>query len=253
MKMIKKIITICAFCVLFLMPVPVSAAEKVIEINMEKAYKNCLFTFDMEHAGVYTVEVVSPKGTTYICEAVDDDTYRCEVSSVEKGMWKATVKSDESDVGLVSVTVNRKKDEETTIADKIKVGKDISGLSMYLKDRTIVVNWLDDTCGKVNARITNIENAQILFSETVFEQGFSYEVAEGIDNVTVSIVPASSANITGAEVTYSVSMENTVNANITFPENEYVNQEVVQAEVRMDESYGFLVFNNGKEIIVENN
>lgn len=250
MKKICKSIVVVFLCALLVgIPCPVAAAEKTIEINMDQSYKNCMFTFDMEFAGKYDIELTSPSGTTYVCEAIDNDTYRCEVATVNKGKWIAVVKCDNDEVGLVSVTVNRKKDEETTVVDTIKVGKDISGLEMYLKDRTVVVNWLDDTCGKVNARITNIENAQILFSETISEQGFSYDVAEGIDNITVSIVPASSANITGAEITYSISMENTVDANVLFPENEYINQEVVQAEVTTGEPYGFLVVNNEKEVL----
>lgn len=264
----KKIIQFLPVVFLiFLFHGDVLAAEKQIEIELSQDYNTCTFTLTFAKSGEYEAQMIAPNGTEYDCSKIDSNTMRCIVEKAAKGVWKAVItrvdnadmefgtpdSPEDDDIGTVKVAAEVTRAGETNVVDNIKVGKDISGLSIYFKNDAIVATWTDINCGNVSVKVVNRDNNEIIKQSTVSqnERYFECELNNTVRNIVISVVPASSSRIEGAESSYEYLVDNHPNAIVTFPDVEYVNTETIKVDVVMNEDYGVYVENNDKKVLEE--
>lgn len=235
----------------------VFAAEKDVKVNLKDVYANCTFIIEFEQEGDYTTKVIAPcdertpqeKMVTYDCSVIDNSSATCTIENVEAGEWVVHVENPEVDeIGKVKVSVSSKKTQQTDIVDRIKIGKDITGLSIYFKDDNVVAEWTDDTCGNVNVTVVNLDTAEIIKSETVSGKVFECPLNEMVKNISVTVVPASSSTIEGAAITYTYAVNNYPDALVSFPDDIYTNKDVVPVHVKLGAEYSIYVEDNGNMV-----
>ena len=159
MKKLKYLIAII-FMVCMLSPVTVWAAEKEVKVTLSKEYSSVTLTISLESPGSYTGMLVSPKGTVYDCVTVDEQTLTCTVEKISPGDWILFINDEfQTEIPKVSVSISAKKANETDVVDtsNITIGKDIVGLKTYFKNDNIVIEWTDDSVGKVNIQVIDLD------------------------------------------------------------------------------------------------
>lgn len=222
-------------------------AKKTVKVEIENEYKSCTFLLRFENESRYKVFVVSPDGEKYACDKIDETTMRCVVEDVEPGTWKIRATSNELDnIGKISVTVNASKAEDKNVISDIRVGKDIVGLHVFMKDDKVCAKWTDDTCGNVQITVKDLDKNEILDKSKVTEREYECSIPEDVKNISVSVVPSQSAGISGAEKVYTINTSvNDMDAEVILPDTYYVNGDSVQAEVSLNLSYGYQIVDNG--------
>lgn len=265
----KLLYSIAAASISMIMfPMIAFASDKTINVNIGKEYAKAEFDVTYENQGNYTATITSPNGKTYEMKNNDDGSSSVIINDVAKGAWKVDVSDNsgtsveatsdsssdggETDIGKVTVTVKALKADESTVqADNIKVAKEIAGLKMYFKDDNFEIEWTDDTVGTVNVTVTNTESQKVIGSKSVSEKSYEVPVTEDVKEVTVDVVPATSADVEGAGEQYILNFNNHPDAAISFEKNEYTNKDKVEAYVTLNKEYGIRFFDNGEEVLDE--
>ena len=230
------------------------AAEKDMSVDLESSYKACTFKLVFINPGTYEASIYSPDGTEYICSKIDEYTMSVNIENLPAGTWSAHITSNSvSDIGKVTMSLVKTKSTSTDIVDSIKVGKDINGLTTYFEDNTFHVEWTDDTCGNVAVSVTNVETSELIANETVSSdiRNFSCDIPSGTNNILLTIVPATSAGIDGAELTYNFEVVNGLNDHITFPDVKYTNESTITAHISSNEPYTYIAYVNDDEVLSE--
>lgn len=254
MNIIRKKLKTIFFSILFLgillLPkIEINAAEKEIDVPLDKEYSSCTVKLEFSTPGTYSATITSPKQEVYEFSKIDDTTMSCIIDKAVSGNWNISISNTSvSDIGKVKVTVTAAKEQDTNLVDDIQVGKDISGLKIFFVDDTINVTWADDSCGDVNISITNLDNGEIIVQESVKEPYFSCELPTDATRITVSVVPSSSANIDGAALVYTYDVNNHPNATVTFPDVAIINTDTISVETVLNSSYGIYVKDNEKNV-----
>ena len=255
MKHLKTKSRLTLFAVLYAVSIlykcdSVNAAEKNVNVNIDKDYANCVFTIDIDVPGNYTGTIVAPNNAMYECAVVDDDTLTCQIEECVKGEWSVSVSDAEQEqIGKIKVTVSTAATKKTDIVDNISVGKDIAGLKIYFKDDDIIAEWTDDSCGNVSVSVTNVDTMEIIDNRIVEEKQYQCRLDPDVKKISISIVPASSASIEGAAITYTYDVNNNPKATVTYPENTYINKEYVPVKIDLQDSYGVLIENNEEKVL----
>ena len=243
----KSILYIVSIIMLsLLIPINVHAAEKNITVELESEYKACTFKLTFETPGEYTASIVSPDGTTYECQRIDDCTMTVAVDKVGIGTWSAHISNDNlSEIGKVSLSIVKAKDTSTDVVDNIKDGKDITGLKTYFKNNTFNVSWTDESCGNVNIAITDIETSELIANETVGdEKSFSCELPSSTNRIMLKIVPSTSASIDGAALTYTYDVVKSLNTEISFESDNFINTNIITAHITAQDAYSYIAYDN---------
>ncbi len=229
---------------------PIYAATKETEVPITKDYTSCTFKITAEESGNYSAYLTSPSGEIYECSVIDDSTLSCMIDKVSAGSWMLTITDDsKSDLPKFSVSIVQTKESDTNaISGSITVGKDINGLSVYLKNDNIVAEWTDDTVGKVNVKVINLDTSETLSNETVAGKYFSCPIPVGTENIMINIVPSTSTNIDGATLSYTFKIDNYPDAVVIFPDYEYTNLDSVPVSVTLNETYSIYVEENNTKI-----
>ena len=251
MKKLKYLIAII-FMVCMLSPVTVWAAEKEVKVTLSKEYSSVTLTISLESPGSYTGMLVSPKGTVYDCVTVDEQTLTCTVEKISPGDWILFINDEfQTEIPKVSVSISAKKANETDVVDtsNITIGKDIVGLKTYFKNDNIVIEWTDDSVGKVNIQVIDLDTNETLANTSVEDKYFECPLGAATKNISVNIVPSSSSNVSGASMTYTYEVNNHPNAVVTLPDMEYTNLGELPVTVECEESYGIYVEVNGAEAL----
>lgn len=251
MKIIKKSIKVFFLLIFLMIPsIEINAAEKQIDVPLDKDYSSCTVKLEFSTPGTYSAAIISPKQETYEFSKIDDTTMSCIIDKAVSGNWVVTINNaSASEIGKVKVTVTAAKEQDTNIVDDIQVGKDISGMKIFFIDDTVNITWTDDSCGDVNVAVTNLDTGEVIAQETVKDLYFSCELPKDTTYITVSVVPSSSANIDGAALTYTYNVNNHPNATISFPDTEIVNTDNIQVEAILNSSYGIYVKDNDTEVL----
>lgn len=263
----KKVLIFVTVVFLSLMlPLTVNAAEKEIEISLPQEYISITFTLTFEKPGLYEAYLIDPNGVQYPCSYIDESTMKCIVEKTPAGTWIAAIsrmgedvyyppeEGDQPDeIGKVKVTAAATRPGDTNVISGIKVGKDITGLSIYFKNDNVVVEWTDINCGAVSVKVVNKDNNEVLKQKVVQDnvRYFECSLAPSVRNIVVSVVPSSSANIEGAAIINEYVVNNNPHAKVTFPNIQFVNKETVDVNVVLEEPYGLLVLNNGSKVLEE--
>lgn len=232
----------------------VYAGEKQMQVVLDKDYEACTFNLTFEEPGDYTAVLTNEKGDSYEYAAIDDTTMSCMVTKAKSGTWTTDITGTQDDIGKVTLKVVTAATNDTNIVDNnISVGKDINGLEMYFKDDSFVVEWTDENCGPVNIKIVNLDTAETICNEKVSDKRYECPIPEGTSNISVSVVPSTSANIEGAALTYTYEVNNHPDATVTYPEQEITNKDKVNAEVTISQPYKVYVEVNGENAGINKN
>ena len=276
--MLKKFVsTIALFMTAFTMMSGVClAAEKDIPVPLGKSYDACAFTITTEEYGYYDITVTSPKGTEYYGTIEGTNTTEVLVKDAVEGEWNVRVStqknaSDDSEtvevgegdaqepaeeelvveeepIGKIKVSVRAINTSSYTIDDDVKVAKDIVGLKMYFKDDNIEVEWSDSSAGNVVVTVTDTQTSVELGKENVKSNSYECAIPSSTKQITVSLVPATSANIEGAVNQYTLDFVNDPDATVVYEDKEYVNTELIPVSVELNDRYGVEFVVNGKVV-----
>ena len=254
------------------------AAKITIEVPDDKTY---YVTIEEPHQEM-------EKGRIYDAEYVDDKKLECIINdTLKQGAWIVHVKTAESsDLSKPSQGENgeeieegdsEKEDSEGTENEpsgetiegvKIKfegsfkkildvnekgditVTNDITGVLMYFKDNTFIVEWTDTTIGDVNIEVVNESNHESLGKKQV--SGKSYELEldpQKVKGIVVTITPAQSENIEGASKTYTIEFKNDPAAVLTYEPVEITNRDTIKLHLSSKGNYAVWVYDNDKEVL----
>ena len=253
---------------MMMFPMIAFASNKTINVNIGKEYEKAEFDITYENQGEYTSTITSPSGKEYDMKNNDDGSSSVIINDVAKGAWKVNVtdaggtsveannddSSDggETDIGKVTVTVKALKADESAVKpDAIKVAKEIAGLKMYFKDDNFEIEWSDDTVGTVNVTVTDTESQKVLGSKSVSGKSYEVPVDENVKEITVDVVPATSADVEGAGEQYILEFNNHPDAAVTFEKKDYTNKDKLETYVTLNKTYGVRFFDNGEEVLNE--
>lgn len=251
-----------------------AASEKIIDVSLPNNYVRCTFYATFENGITRTTTLMSPRGEMYEFspEIGKEDTLKCTVPDVEAGVWKVkavvdtlnesqeespvdehsanddTINEQEDIIGKIIISVKTEDQKIENIEENIKIAKEIVGLKYYWKDDSIVIEWQDETVGNVNITVSDSKTLKVLGKETIKERYYELPVDQNLDEIIISVIPATSVNIKGAEAQYIVKVENNPDAIITFEELEYTNKDTISAVATLNKSYSLVFFNNGKEV-----
>lgn len=233
------------------------STNRTIKVQIKKEFEQGTFDVTVNGGGKYKVTITAPKSsgydddTVYTCSKIDSSLYRKTIESMGKGTWKVKVKAIKGKIkGNVKVTFNSNPTPSTDIIDNIKVGKNISGLEYYMSDRTLHIDWTDETVGTVNITVTNVDNNEQIDSKSVDGMEYNIKIPDNIFAVSVSIVPATSADIDGAAKVFNVDVEHTFLANVLYTKRTATNENSTVATVKFaQDGYGLIVDVNDKEVL----
>lgn len=222
---------------------------KSVTVPITKGYERCEFHITYETPGRYSTTILSPKGKEYVASQNTDTLSTAIINDVEEGDWIVRIISNnESNVGRVKVDISAVT-KLNQIVDEVPVAKDINGLSIYFKDDSIVAEWQDTSVGGVHAVVYNTKNQVEIANEKIASDQMYFEapIPDGVEQVTISIVPTASENFSEAETIRTYAVNNHPNASVTFPNIEYTNKKEYDFSVRLNDRYGVIIENNGIE------
>ena len=277
----KKIIKANLIALVFAMMLSVTAfaAGKDVDVELNKDYDACAFTVTTEKYGYFDVTLTSPKKETYFGKIDGTNTTEILVKDVKKGTWivnvsrqtfeetsdsseessegvsseeeERVVNDDDTEIGKVKVSVRAIDVSSYSIDKNIKVAKDIAGLKMYFKDDNLEVEWSDTSVGNVVVTVTDTLTNVELGKETVKGNSYECELPLTTKQITVSVVPSSSARVEGAANQYTFDVDNHPDATVIYEDKEYVNTQTIPVTVELRDSYAFQFVVNGNIVQTE--
>ena len=246
----KRVLLFLALLLMFIPLKADAAAKKVVDVDVPKDYKDCTFSIDFDDPGDYSAKLIDPEGAKYKFQKIDDTKMTVSVSDVFEGKWKVKIKSEAADpIGHVKVSLSASASAKTDIVDNISVAKDISGLVTYLKNKSVVVEWTDDSVENVNIKVTNLDTQETIASETVSEKKYECPVDDAVRNVSVSVVPSQSEGVDGAEKVFKFSMDSFPTAEVTYPDFTSTKENFITVTVTLDDDYETMVYDNDRVIM----
>lgn len=247
--------------------------SKTIAFELEKDYEGCSFTITTGQTGNFEVEMTN-SSESYSGNIEDGTDCMINIENAQKGKWNITVTAlvekeadtDETDTEtdnqeetstetelspdeyIGQIKVSAKAIDKTAFAvGNVKVARDIVGLKYYFIDESIVVEWIDNSCGNVNVSIIDAKTLQILDKQTIKGKQYQFELPELIDEITIDVVPTTSAGIVGANNQFTIPVENNPDATITFENVEYTNRNTISFDAQLNDTYALKMISNGTE------
>ena len=233
-------------------PISAYAGEKDVSVPFNSNVQNATITIKLESAGEYTGTLTSPSGDVYECTLVDSTTLTCSIDKIVVGEWTLHIEDEYQDtIPKVMVSMSQKKINETDVVDSknITVGKDIVGLKTYFVDNTVVIEWTDDTIGKVAVQIVDLDTNETLANSSTDTKRFTCELKDTTKKISVNIVPSSSSSVAGATTTYTYDVDNNPEATVSFTNEEIINSDTYSATVTSSKNYSALVYVDDSEVI----
>lgn len=223
-----------------------NGAQKQMKVTLDKDYTACSFKVEFENEGNYKAELIDAQGNSHDFIIIDGNTMTCDLDKTQKGEYTVNITSAaEADIGKVTLSVNSQKTSTTDIVENnIKIGRDISGLKMYLKDSTLIVTWTDETCGAVNVKVVNPDTGETIKNEKVTAKYFECNLKDDVEKISVSVVPSASSSITGAELTFNMDAFYNPDAVIKFPDKTKINKDEITIHVALGNTYSIYVEDN---------
>lgn len=276
MKKISNFKIILLLAIMFVSSITILYAEEPIyretSFEMKQDYDACSFDISVENKGNYSVEMYHDRDKNNVYSGMIEDGTSCTINieGVQKGKWNIKVsvinsadvqtsdggdeqipniseKNPEDVIGKISVSA-KAIDKTAFSVGNVQVARDIVGLQEYFKDDSIVVEWTDTSCGRVNITVIDTNTSQILDKKTVEGQYYEFEIPELTDEIAVNIVPSTSANISGANSQFTMAVVNNPDAEIIYEDKEYTNQETIPVNVVLNKPYSLLFISNGTEV-----
>lgn len=247
----KYLFILAMFVLMFLMyQTSAFAKDKDVAFTLEKDYEECVFTVTTTSESNFTVTIIAPDGTEYLCESVGSSTYVATVQNAQSGEWTAKV-TGEDKIGKVKVSVTADNEATTEVTENIKVGKDIAGLNVYTKDNKVVATWTDTTIPSVSMTITDMSTNEVIDqtqTQDATVQELEIECPANTQYILASIVPTASISVDNSEITFAFDMNKVFDADIVFPSSEYTNEDSITATVTLGDTYGIYIEDNDIEV-----
>ena len=154
---------------------------------------------------------------------------------------------DDDVIGEVNITLNQTsaRRDVSSLDNRIGVAKELNGFKIYFDDDDVVTVWDDDSVKSVNIRVFDTKTMEILAQKNVRDQYMSARIPEGVQQITISVTPATAERVSGAERMYTVTVDNNPDMHITFPEYEFTNTSRYLVHVDLGLPYSIEVYNNG--------
>ncbi len=268
---------ITCLCLVPAMSFPSRAEEtKTVQVPISKNYNSGRFVLTFDYYDDYVVVIKSPSGKEYKGLEVSGNTVECTVHDIEIGQWEVLVSFpeessellDDSPAQEASLEDSSEKKEENTekrpispvkirfegsketmvdVDRGITVATDIAGLKMYFKDDNFVAEWTDTTCGTVNVEVVNAKNLQKIDRSSVQGNSYYCPIKEDVQEIVVTIVPAVSASVEGAENSYTFKVDNHPKATVRYEDLEVTNHDYINVECSLEEDYRVVILVNGKQ------
>ena len=222
-----------------------------MKVTLDNDYSACSFKIEFESEGNYKAELIDTQENSHDFTVIDGKTMTCDLDKTKKGEYTVNIISaSEDDIGKVTLSVNSQKTSTTDIVDNnIKIGRDISGLKMYLKDSSLIVTWTDETCGAVNVKVVNPDTGETVKNEKVTTKYFECNLNDDIQKISVSVVPAASSSITGAELTFNIDAFYNPDVTIKFPDKTKVNKDEITIHVALGNTYSIYAEDNDECVL----
>lgn len=252
----KKYTGILVAFLAFMLSLPLNVhaeSEKTIEVKLPKDYIAATFSIKFQSSRDDCITtIISPDGMEYAAEYTNSDTMKCVVNNVKEGKWKIKITSlTGSDIGVVDVTVEGSKSQIVEEADNIKVASDITGLILYMKDDNLEVEWNDNSCGAVKITVADGLSLQILENTTISTREpchYSFEVPDGREQLLVTVVPTTSANLAGAAKSFTMSTYNHPDAEVILDAEVQTNKSSINVKAVLNDTYKVICYANDKLI-----
>ena len=219
--------------------------KKELSIPFVKDYMEANFTFSFTDNQPHHIEITAPNGAL-VQKDSDAEQVVVSVKDVTAGTYFITITAEEeikvnASVECISAIVSER-------TEAISVTSVISGLRIYFIDGDVCVSWDDTGLGKIDVKVSNPSNMQVLDSQTVSGTFYRGKLSEGIEEVEVYVVPASEARIDGAGITYTVPVVRTIKASLDVPDVDLVNTETFTVTGHFDVPIEVTVTDNGDNI-----
>ena len=241
--------------------------SKTIQVPINKNYLSAKFSMTFDYYDDYVVVVKSPKGKEYKGTIASDKVVECVVDDPEIGQWEVVISrpvieepeegvpddADESvleerEISPVKVKFEGSTENLVDVSKEITVATDIAGLKMYFKDDNFVAEWTDTTCGNVNIEVINAKNLQKIDSQIVKGNSYTCPLDSNVEEIMVKIVPAVSANVSGAENTFTYKFDNHPDAVVTYEELTITNHDCIKVFCELNDKYAVKILVNGKQV-----
>lgn len=239
---------------------------KTIQVPINKNYLSAKFSMTFDYYDDYVVIVKSPNGKEYKGTLASDKIVECVVDDLEIGQWEVLISRPEKEevpegmdasvldegepreISPVKVKFEGSTENLVDVSKEITVATDIAGLKMYFKDDSFVAEWTDTTCGNVNIEVVNAKNLQKIDSTNVKGNTYSCPLDSNVEEIMVKIVPAVSANVNGAENTYTYKFDNHPDAVVTYEELTITNHDCLKVSCELNDKYAVKILVNGKQV-----
>lgn len=240
----------------------VMAEEPIVKttgFELKQEYEACAFEITTEKTGTFDVRLFlkGKEKEAYLGRIENGNSCTINIEKVDKGVWQVEVTKVMEDeqlseldattsIGKIQISA-RAIDKTAFSVGNVSVARDIVGLDTYFKDDNLVVEWTDTSCGNVNISVIDTKTSQILDKQTVKGNYYEFEIPELTDEISVNVVPATSANIVGASSQFTIPVDNNPSAKVIYDEKKYVNTETIPVSVELEEAYSLLFMSNGIE------
>lgn len=261
--MTKKILSMIMAALVFVASPAIVNAEdgdnteqilKEVPIAIPSNYESCTFTLHYENEDLApdVVKLYSPDKKAY--EFNQDPVsgeLSCVVNNVKTGEWivQATklfpVDAEKKEISKITVSVKSSNTAAKDVTGDISLSKEITGLQYYWKDDNIVVEWNDESVGNVDIKVTDSKTLQVLGNEKVKEMYYECPVGDEVDEIILTIVPATSSGIKGAEATYVIKNNYNPDAKLVFDDSEYINTSTRHGIATIGKEYTLKYIDNG--------
>lgn len=234
--------TILLVFMFFFIGFPSYAEEKDMNVNLTKDAGAATFYFEFDAEQNYEVTITCPNGET-VSQFISGVSGSVTILDPRAGNYSILITSDEEISVSARVEVNSA--SSTALGESgVSISTSITGLSLYFIDGSIAGNWNDTNLGKVNVVVTNPKNMQVLHNVTVEGTNFILSLPDEVQEIEVYIVPASSAKVNGAGVTYTLPVIRNLDVEIHLPEDNLTNQETTTINVRLGADFSIEVIEN---------
>ncbi len=277
MRLIKSLILTSLLSILF--SVSVGAASRDYTVNVNKDYVAAKITIEVPDDKTYYVTLEEPhpdeeKGKIYDAEYIGDKVLECIINdTLKQGVWTVHVKTAEAtdltdpaegdepaenpdaengeEIEGVKIKFEGSFKKILDVNDKdITVTNDITGVLMYFKDNTFVVEWTDTTVGDVNIEVINEATHESLGKKQVSGKNYELELdPQKVKGIVVTITPSESENIEGASKTYTIEFKNEPAAVLTYEPVEITNRDTIKLHLSSKGNYAVWVYDNDKEVL----
>lgn len=239
------------------------ADEKTLVADITKDYTAAKFVITFDEAGEYEVTITDPSGkNTYSAVNTNSKEYTCIVQDVKSGKWNVKIttaseavegaEEDASEIGTVHIKIEGSSQELAESSSDIVVAEDINGLELYFIDETFVAEWSDTSKGNMNVTVTDAKSQEQLAAETVTGTHFECEIDPSLhENITVTLVPSTSSNVSNAERRWTLPTYNQPDAELVFEDARVTNKDVTPLLATLGKDYKITAYLNGRVVYDE--